>query len=107
MYYDDNINRQVFMTHHDHPTDVYMFEVGRENVLTGIDAVSFDAWDPTYSAKPTSVLATFTSDSVTKSKMIQSLSSEDLQFSEEEMLAIAFPTKTDHHGRQCSCNCHH
>ena len=106
LYHTDNNRRQVFMSHPSHPDDTYKFEVGRENVLTGIDAVSFDTWDPTYSAKPTSVLSTFIRESVLKNKLPQSLSHDDLQFSEEEMLAFAFPTMTDHHGRRCSCARH-
>ena len=103
MYHTDNISRKVYMTHPSTPTGVYRFEVGRENVLTGVDPTSFDTWDPTHSVKPTSVLSTFIQDNVIKNKLPQSLSPEDLQFSEEEMMAFAFPTVTDHHGRQCSC----
>ena len=107
-YYTDNHNRLVFMKHPDHPSDVYKFEIGRENVLTGIDVVSFDTWDPTRSAKPTSVLSTLINQNVTKNYPVpNSLSPDELQFSDEEMLAFAFPTMTDHHGRQCSCTCHH
>ena len=39
-YQNDNTQQAGRMKHHDHPTDVYKFEIGRENVLTGIDAVS-------------------------------------------------------------------
>ena len=107
-YYNDNHNRLVYMKHPEHPTDIYKFEVGRENVLTGIDTVSFDTWDPTRSAKPTSVLSTFISKNVTNNYPVPTpLSPDELQFSDEEMLAFAFPTMTDHHGRQCLFTCHH
>ena len=105
LYHTDNIRRQVFMSHPSHPNNTYKFEIGRENVLTGIDAVSFDTWDPTYSAKPTSVLSTFIGESTCR-QLPQSLSPEDLVFSEQEMLAFASPTMTDHHGRLCSCALH-
>ena len=49
LWYTDNVKKLVYMSHPDHPKYKYTYEIGRENIMVGMDAVSFDKFDPTNS----------------------------------------------------------
>ena len=76
------------MTNPDHPKYKYTFEVGKENIMVGMDAVSFDTFDPTNSVKPTSLLLNFISTAVTKKELPRQLNNDESSINNEELEAV-------------------
>ena len=74
------------MSHPDHPNHQHTYEIGRENIMVGMD----HAFDPTDSntIKPTSLLSNFISDSVTRKQFPNQLKKDDISIDDKELEAI-------------------
>ena len=99
LWYTDNDNKSVYMTNPDHPKYKYTFKVGKENIMVGMDAVSFDTFDPTNTVKPTSLLSDFISAAVINKDLPRKLTTNDFQIDNEELEAISLATLAGPHGR--------
>ena len=98
LWYTDNDNKLVYMSHSDHSNYKYTYEIGKENIMMGMDAESFDTFDHTNSVKPTSLLSNFISSAVIKKELPRKLIINEFQIDNEELEAISLATLAGFHG---------
>ena len=99
LWYTDNEKKLVHMTHPDYPNYKYTFEVGKENIMVGMDQVSFDTFDPTNTVIPTSLLSNFISTAAINKDLPRKLTNNDFKIDNDELEAMAFASLAGPQGR--------
>jgi hypothetical protein len=79
----------------------YLFTIGPEKVLVGMDPVSFKSWNPTFSIKPLGFLTQLLEEKLCPKKSSPSLLEE---LSKEDIQAFAYANLP---GRQCKSTYEH
>ena len=83
-YYVDNTNKHIIMRHPDRDESCnYLFAVGPEKVLSGLDPSTFSSWKQKYPIKPLGFMNNFLSDKLCrkqhKDNLLEMLSEDDIQ----------------------------
>ena len=83
-FYIDNEKKQFIMSHPERDASCnYLFAIGPEKVLVGMDPVSFKSWNPTFSVKPLGFLTQLLEEKLSRKKyspsLLEELSQEDTQ----------------------------